>query len=103
MIVANCVDVTVEVEAANVPPVAPVAIRKLVGTETIELLVPNAMPAPSSEATTPERPTVQMLDAPPVTVVGVHWSEESVRPPEGSTVSSVVADPPPYVAAAVTD
>lgn len=72
MIVADWFEATADVVAVNVALVAPVGTLKTAGTETVELLLAKLIPAPSVETTALERPTEQTLDAPPVTVVGLH-------------------------------
>jgi hypothetical protein len=74
-----CVEVTAEVVAVNVVDEELAGIVTEAGTVTAVELSDGLMTAPPDGAV-PDSVTVQVLDAPPVTVPGAHWMDDSITP-----------------------
>ena len=84
---------TAEVDALKVVEEDPAGTVTDAGTVIAPLLLETAVTAPPVAAGA-ESVTVQLLETPPVTAVGVHRIEERVAP-GAVIVSVVVTDPPP--------
>ena len=82
------VEVTADVVAVNVVDEDPAGIVADAGTVAAVELSDKLTTAPPDGAA-PDSNTVQMLDAPPVTVPGAHWMDDSVTA-DGVTVSDAV-------------
>jgi hypothetical protein len=70
-IVAVCVDATAEVEAAKFADEAPAGMAIDTGAPTAALLLERLTTVPL-EGAAPDNVTVQVLEAPPVTLMGAH-------------------------------
>ena len=84
-----CVEVTVDVVAVNVVEEDPAGIVADAGTVAAVELSDRLTTAPPDGATA-DSVSVQVLDAPPVTVPGAHWMDESVTVDAGVTVRGAV-------------
>jgi hypothetical protein len=74
-----CVEVTVDVVAVNVVDEELAGIVTDAGTVTAVELSDRLMTAPPDDAA-PESVIVHVLDAPPITVPGAHWIDDSIKP-----------------------
>ena len=93
--------VTAVVTTVNVAPVAPAATVTLAGTVATDALLDSVTTAPPLGAA-PLRVTVPVEEAPPVTLLGLSNTEDSVGVvPAGATVSVAVWVDPPYEAVIV--
>jgi hypothetical protein len=72
-----CVEVTADVVAVNVVDDDPAGIVADAGTVAAVELSDRPTTAPPDGAA-PDSVSVQVLDAPPVTVPGAHWRDNSV-------------------------
>ena len=74
-----CVEVTADVVAVNVVDEDPAGIVADAGTAAAVELSDRLMTAPPDGAA-PDSVTVQVLGAPPITVPGAHWMDDSITP-----------------------